>query len=132
MTDSGIDASEIILADASGLSRRNRISAKAITSLLTVMNGRFDIGPDFLAALGIMGVDGSVKKRMSSSPARSRARAKTGSLSGLSALAGYVTGEKGSLFAFAIFLNNNKCNYKGADKIEDEIVTSIYKYGEKE
>ncbi len=132
LTDSGIDVSEIILADASGLSRRNRISAKAITSLLTVMNGRFDIGPDFLAALGIMGVDGSVKKRMSSSPARSQARAKTGSLSRLSALAGYVAGEKGSLFAFAIFLNDNKCNYKGADKIEDTIVTSIYKYGEKE
>lgn len=132
MVDSGIDMSGLVLADASGLSRRNRISAEAVTSLLTVMNQRFDIGPDFLAALGIMGVDGSVKKRMNFSPAQSKARAKTGSLSGVSALAGYVAAQRGGLFAFAILFNNNKCYYKDADKIEDEIVTLIYKYGEKE
>lgn len=132
MTDSGIDISGMALADASGLSRQNRLSANVLTKLLTVMNGRFDIGPDFLAALGIMGVDGSVRKRMSQSPAKSQARAKTGSLSGLSSLAGYVSAKNGGLFAFAILLNNNKCYYKDADKIEDEIVTSIYKYGEKE
>ncbi len=130
LAESGIDMAGAALADASGLSRSNRVTAKLITELLTVMNRRFDIGPDFLAALGIMGVDGSVRDRMSRSPAKSKARVKTGSLAGLSSLAGYVAGKGENLFAFAIFLNDNSCYYKDADRIEDAIVTAIHKYGE--
>ena len=125
---SGVATAGVELVDASGLSRQNRMTAVAITDLLKSMRNRFDIGPDFIASLGIMGVDGSVKKRLRSAPPGIPARAKTGSLSKISSLAGYVEGKEGGLYAFAIFLNDNGCYYKDADKVEDEIVSAIYKY----
>jgi len=56
-------------------------------------------------------------------------RAKTGRLSGVSTLAGYVANERHQVFAFAIFLNNNRCGYHGADKVEERIVNAIHRFG---
>ncbi len=128
LQSSGVRTAGVELKDASGLSRQNRMTAVAITDLLKSMRNRFDIGPDFIASLGIMGVDGSVRKRLKRTSYAIPARAKTGSLSRISSLAGYVEGMKGNLYAFAIFLNDHKCYYKDADRIEDNIVSAIYKY----
>lgn len=125
----GVPLEGVTLADASGLSRKNRLTARFVTGLLAHMKDRFDIGPDFMAALGIMGVDGNVKDRLEASPARSFARAKTGSLSRLSALAGYVAGPGGGMYAYSVLLNDTDCYYLEADRIEDAIVTSIYSNG---
>lgn len=125
----GINTQEINLVDGSGLSRNNRITTGAITDLLTIAYNRFDIGPDFIAALKIMGAEGSFSKRFSDSPARSVVRAKTGTLSGVSNLAGYVESGDGQLFSYAIFLNNNRCGDRGADQIENKIVNAIYQLG---
>lgn len=126
LAELGVDTAGTVFTDGSGLSRKNRLTAKALTGLLAAMKKRFDIGPDFIASLGIMGVDGSVKERMENSPASARARAKTGTLAGVSSLAGYVAGNEGGLYAFAIMSNENGCYYKKADELEDEIVTAIH------
>ncbi|MCP4702415.1 MAG: D-alanyl-D-alanine carboxypeptidase/D-alanyl-D-alanine-endopeptidase [Gammaproteobacteria bacterium] len=126
---SGVDTKKLLLADASGLSRKNRFTARAMTDFLTAIMLRFDIGPDFLASLRIMGAHGVLSKRLANSPARTQVRAKTGTLAGLSNLAGYVASSDGRLFAYALFLNNNRCGYKWADVIEDSIVTAIHKLG---
>ncbi|MGK7346384.1 MAG: D-alanyl-D-alanine carboxypeptidase/D-alanyl-D-alanine endopeptidase [Candidatus Nitrospinota bacterium M3_3B_026] len=122
----GVDTGLLVFADGSGLSRENRLTARAVTDLLGAVAGRFDTGPDFIASLGIMGVDGSVKERVENSPARALARAKTGTLAGVSSLAGYVAGREGGLYAFAIIQNDNSCYYEKADKLEDDIVTAIH------
>lgn len=131
LNESGIDTTGAVFADGSGLSKENRVSAKMLTDLLLLMSKRFDIGPDFVASPGIMGVDGSVRKRLKTSPAKSQARAKTGTLNGVSSLSGYVSGRDGKLFAFAILQNNNACYYKGAHNIQDKIVTAIHLLAEK-
>ncbi len=130
LDDAGVNTDGIRLACGSGRSHKNRLTARSITDLLKVTAGRFDIGPDFVASLGIMGVDGSVRKRLAKSPAKANARAKTGTLKGVSALAGYVAGKDEKLYAYAILQNQNKCYYKQADEIEDKIVTAIYMLGE--
>ena len=104
------------------------MTAALTTDFLAKVYKRFDIGPDFVATLGIMGVDGSVRDRMKGAYSKVLSRVKTGSLSKVSTLAGYVSGAKGGLYSFAIFLNNVNCGYKAADQIEDTIVTNIYKY----
>ncbi len=124
----GVDMREVKLADASGLSRKNRMTTALTTDFLTKVYKRFDIGPDFVATLGIMGVDGSVRDRMKGAYSKVLSRVKTGSLSKVSSLAGYVSGAKGGLYSFAIFLNNVNCGYKEVDQIEDTIVTNIYKF----
>ena len=125
LREQGVRLDGVRLADASGLSRDNRITAAAITDLLSVMRRRFDIGPDFVASLGIMGVDGSVKDRMKGMEARAWARAKTGTLSHVSALAGYVADPQGELYAFTIIMNGVNCHYRHADQIEDAIVSAV-------
>jgi D-alanyl-D-alanine carboxypeptidase/D-alanyl-D-alanine-endopeptidase (penicillin-binding protein 4) len=129
LRESNVHTKGLILADGSGLSRRNRFTAQAMTDLLADIYPRFDIGPDFLASLRVMGANGVHSKRLANSPAKAKIRAKTGTLRKVSALTGYVPSQTGDLYAYALFLNNNRCGYRGADKIEDKIVNAIYQYG---
>lgn len=129
----GVNLQGIVFADGSGLSRKNRLTTKAVTDLLKNMYSRFDIGPDFIAALHIMGTKNfspdHVSRRLTRSPARGKIRAKTGTLNGVSTLAGYVESQSGKVFGYAVFLNNNRCGAWKADQIEDHIVNAIYKHG---
>lgn len=128
----GIDTRGLNITDGSGLSKENRITTQMLTSLLAIMHKRFDIGPDFAAVLRIMGAEGAHSRRLSNSPAMGRIRAKTGTLSGVSTLAGYVATADDRVFAFAFFLNNNRCGHSGADAVEDRIVNAIYQLGNTE
>ncbi len=125
----GVDTQNLVLADGSGLSRKNRFTAKAMTDLLAAMYPRFDTGPDFLASLRVMGAYGVLSNRLAQSPAQGQIRAKTGTLNGVSTLAGYVASPGNKVFAYALFLNDNRCGYYGADKVEDRIVNAIHTYG---
>jgi D-alanyl-D-alanine carboxypeptidase/D-alanyl-D-alanine-endopeptidase (penicillin-binding protein 4) len=115
--------------DASGLSWENRVTTRQVTKLIGALHDRFDLGPDFIATLALMGAEGSVEKRLTHSPVARFARVKTGSLTGVSNIAGGVAANNGRRFAFAIFLNDNRCGYEGADRIEDAIVKRIYDDG---
>lgn len=126
LSESGLDTTGVVLADGSGLSKDNRLTAKALSGLLAAMSKRFDIGPDFIASLGIMGVDGTVRKRLKTSPAKALARAKTGTINHVTALAGYVSGQDGKLYGFTILQNDSGCPYRGSHKIEDRIVTTVH------
>lgn len=122
----GVQLQNIHLADGSGLSYDNRFTALAMTDVLSKTYTRFDLGPDFVASLRVMGAKNSHSKRLKTSPARTKIRAKTGTLRNVSALAGYVSNQRGQLFAYAFFLNNHRCGYHGADRIEDAILTALY------
>ncbi len=126
----GVNMHGIELIDGSGLSRKNRLTTRAITDLLTSLFSRFDIGPDFLSALRVMGAYGVLSQRLAKSPARGKIRAKTGSLRKVSTLAGYVATQDGHVYGYALFLNNNRCGHWKADKIEDSIVTAIHNFGD--
>lgn len=123
---SGVRLAGVNLVDGSGLSRKNHVTAQAMTDFLTAVSNRFDLAPDFLTALRVMGAQGALSPRFSHSPARAQVRAKTGTLTGMSSLAGYVANTQGAVFAFALLLNNNRCGYSGADVIEDKIVNAIH------
>jgi len=125
----GVNIQGVSVVDGSGLSRENRFTAQAMTDLLTAISRRFDIGVDFMSALRLMGREGEFSDRFDNSTAQGLVRAKTGSLSGVSTLAGYVANERHQVFAFAIFLNNNRCGYHGADKVEERIVNAIHRFG---
>lgn len=129
LQQSGINTQGVTLADGSGLSRDNRMMAQTMTHLLTMMPKRFDVGPDFMSSLRVLGANGVESHRLEDSPAHGKIRAKTGTLDGLSSLVGYVPSAAGQVFAFALLLNNNNCGYNGADVVENRIVNAIYNYG---
>jgi serine-type D-Ala-D-Ala carboxypeptidase/endopeptidase (penicillin-binding protein 4) len=101
----GIRPEALVLDDGSGLSRGDMITAEATVQLLTFMS-KHRYANVFRDALPIAGVDGTLRNRMKGTPAENNVRAKTGSLSSASSLAGYVTTAAGEKLAFAIMVNN--------------------------
>lgn len=92
--------------DGSGLSRYNLLNAELLTNLLVYMYQNFELMPEYLASLPIAGVDGTLKNRMQGMYAEKVLRAKTGTLSGVSSLAGYTVTADDEVFAFGILISH--------------------------
>ena len=107
--------------DGSGLSRYNLLNAELLTNLLVYMSHNFELMPEFTASLPIAGVDGTLKNRMQAMSAEKVLRAKTGTLSGVSALAGYTNTADGELFAFGILISHYVGSSATAREIQDKI-----------
>lgn len=105
LKEAGVNTTGLALTDGSGLSRNDMITAEASVQLLTYM-ARHRYASVFREALPIAGVDGTLRNRMKGTPAENNVRAKTGSLSSASSLAGYVTTAGGENLVFSIMVNN--------------------------
>lgn len=107
--------------DGSGLSRYNLLNAELLTKLLVYMSHNFELMPEFMASLPIAGVDGTLRNRMQGMYAEKTLRAKTGTLSGVSALAGYTKTADGEVFAFGILISHYVRSAATARGIQDKI-----------
>jgi D-alanyl-D-alanine carboxypeptidase/D-alanyl-D-alanine-endopeptidase (penicillin-binding protein 4) len=96
---------EVVLENGAGLSRKERISPAHMAQLLQHASNHPLIA-ELQASLPILGVDGTVKKRLRDSPAASHAHLKTGSLEGVKALAGYVKSKSGQEWIVVFFINH--------------------------
>jgi len=96
---------QFVMADGSGLSRHNYITANATLQLLTYMSTH-RYANAFRDAMPIAGMDGTLRTRMRGTPAAGNLRAKTGTISGVASLSGYVTSASGERLVFSIILNN--------------------------
>ncbi len=105
LKQAGINGGDAIFTDGSGLSRRDLVTANATLQLLTFMS-RHRYSAAFREALPVAGVDGTLKNRMKGTPAAGNMRAKTGTLSSVASLSGYVTSAAGERLVFSIMLNN--------------------------
>ena len=116
----GLDPQRYKLADGSGLSLYNYLSAELEVKLLRYAYRNENILPHLQQSLPIAGVDGTLKKRMKSGFAHGNVRAKTGTLTGIISLAGYCKASNGHELCFSIINNgimhgNNARNF--ADKV---------------
>jgi len=105
LRQAGANESDLALNDGSGLSRNDMITANATVQLLTYMS-KHKYFAQFRDALPIAGVDGTLRTRMKGTPAEGNLRAKTGSLSSVASLSGYVTTAAGEHLVFSMMLNN--------------------------
>ncbi len=117
--------------DGSGLSRYNLVNAELLTNLLVYMSNNFELMPEFTASLPIAGVDGTLRNRMQGVYAEKVLRAKTGTLSGVSALAGYTTTADGELLAFGILISHYIGSAATARGIQDRIGDFLTKFSRK-
>ncbi|NIQ02330.1 MAG: D-alanyl-D-alanine carboxypeptidase/D-alanyl-D-alanine-endopeptidase, partial [Nitrospinaceae bacterium] len=117
-----LDRNSYTLVDGSGLSPQNRLSPHQIVQVLRHVQKNLSIFPEFIAALGVMGVDGNVKRRMNGLDDAQRVRVKTGTLKGVSALSGFFQSKNKELFAFSILMNDLRCHNGKAWSIQDQIV----------
>ena len=102
----GLDRSQVTLADGSGLSRLDAVSPAAVVEVLRLAAGseRPALRP-LVTGLPVAGFSGTLDKRFRRGPAvvaAGEVRAKTGTLSGVSALAGVLRTDEGRLLAFAV------------------------------
>lgn len=100
-----LDFNEVVLENGAGLSRKERISAAHMAELL---QRAYDhpLSAELQASLPILGVDGSVKRRLKESPAASHAHLKTGTLEGVKTIAGYVRSRTGREWIVVFFINH--------------------------
>jgi D-alanyl-D-alanine carboxypeptidase/D-alanyl-D-alanine-endopeptidase (penicillin-binding protein 4) len=111
--------------DGSGLSYSNAVSPAAVGRLLigALEKPWFQA---FYRSLPLAGVSGTLKKRMRGTAAAGRCRAKTGTLRGVSALAGYCRSRSGRRIAFAILMN--RVNIWAAHRAQDRIAATLAAY----
>ena len=121
LTNFGIDPDKIEVADGSGLSKQNRVTAKAIADLL--MKIRND--PKYVSVyegLPIGGVSGTLQKRfLTTAPqAVGLVRGKTGTLSGTVSLAGYVDSEDRQ-YIFVAIADKIPRRYSASERARDTL-----------
>ena len=125
----GIDVERTVIMDGSGLSRYNLIAPYHIVQALQYMNKQFTCASEFCASLPISGVDGTLAMRMISPSIKGKVRAKTGSMTGVSTLCGYVTTKEGGVLAFSIMINGFTQKQEAFKaQLEDEICTLLADY----
>ena len=118
----GLAAESFLVRDGDGLSRKNRVAPEAMTKLLAAAAARNDAAV-LLESLPISGEYGSLKDRLAAAPYRGRVLAKTGYISGVSCLSGYVLGRAGRPdVAFAILINDvPRKRVRQAKRLHDDI-----------
>ena len=121
LTSAGIDTNTIALADGSGLSRYNLTSPATTIKLLQKMYTDQVNFPLYYYTLPIAGVDGTIGRRMRGTLAAGNLHAKTGTLSGVTALSGYVTTLDGEWLAFSIMMQHYPGSSRAYRGVQDAI-----------
>jgi D-alanyl-D-alanine carboxypeptidase/D-alanyl-D-alanine-endopeptidase (penicillin-binding protein 4) len=101
-----LNEQSLVMADGSGLSRYNYVTADLLTGILARMYAEPAHREPFLAALAVAGKDGTVSTRMRRTRAEGNARVKTGSIANVRTLSGYVRSRDGEMLAFSILAND--------------------------
>lgn len=124
LTQLGVDASGYALADGSGLSRHNLVSPEALVQMLKAMSRlpEFNI---FRASLPVAGVSGTLSNRFKNTPAQGIVQAKTGTLSGNTALSGYVDAPNYQTVVFSIIVNQSDRSATPLRQAVDEMVVLL-------
>jgi D-alanyl-D-alanine carboxypeptidase/D-alanyl-D-alanine-endopeptidase (penicillin-binding protein 4) len=120
----GIQPDEYVFYDGSGLSRENLVTPHAVVKLLSFI-ARQPWGATYLDTLPVGGMDGSLGGRFNTASTSGRVQAKTGALSHVNALSGYLTTQTGDRLAFSIIVNNHLLNSHKASETIDDIVTAL-------
>ena len=121
LNEIGVDAGHYTLADGSGGSRYNLVTASLLTDLLVYMFRNFAVMPEYLASLPVGGVDGTLAWRMGGMKAEGVLRAKTGTLRGVTTLAGYTVTADGEMVAFSILVSNYLGSANPRRALQDKI-----------
>jgi D-alanyl-D-alanine carboxypeptidase/D-alanyl-D-alanine-endopeptidase (penicillin-binding protein 4) len=116
-----IDASGMVLENGSGLSRIERLRPVQLAAVLATAEESL-WAPEFQASLPIVGVDGTMKRRLKTSQAASRARIKTGTMRDGVAVAGYVPDANGEQCIVVAIINHDNVDWTAARGIVDALI----------
>jgi D-alanyl-D-alanine carboxypeptidase/D-alanyl-D-alanine-endopeptidase (penicillin-binding protein 4) len=124
----GIDDRGLVLENGSGLSRTERITPVQMGGLLQA-GLRSNWAPEFQSSMPIVAVDGTMRRRLHGSPAAGRARMKTGTLSNVVALAGYVPDATGKPLVVVAMVNSDLAGNGRGRAVLDTLVDWVAHLG---
>jgi serine-type D-Ala-D-Ala carboxypeptidase/endopeptidase (penicillin-binding protein 4) len=119
--DAGVPLAGVRLADGSGLSGLDRLTAAAVVALLEAGLSEGDLRDAFLQSLAVAGVNGTLENRMEKRPARGQVIAKTGTTRTASALSGFVRDR----YVFAVLQNGRPISTYWARLAQDRFATAL-------
>ena len=107
LAERGMQMPGLVLENGSGLSRAERVSAEGLSRLL---RAAWDspVMPELISSLPLAGIDGTMRKRLGNGAAAGRAHLKTGYLSGVRAIAGYVQDSREKRWVVVCLINDPK------------------------
>ncbi len=121
----GVDDRALVVADGSGLSVENKVTARLMTDLFAVMHKRPD-GAAFVDSLAKGGVNGTLEKRFSGF--EGHVFAKTGTIGGVRSLSGYVHARSDQWLAFSIIYNRIPGEVEPYEALQDEAVKLLIEW----
>jgi D-alanyl-D-alanine carboxypeptidase/D-alanyl-D-alanine-endopeptidase (penicillin-binding protein 4) len=129
LTALGLGPEGYLARDGSGLSRYDYVSAESLTRLLTALHRHPTHAAPFRATLPVAGMSGTLATRMKGTAAEGRVLAKTGTLSNVRSIAGYVTTIAGEPLVFAFLANNFQVPSAEIDAITDGALVRLIEFG---
>ena len=124
LTQLGVNPTGYVIVDGSGLSRHNLISPEALVQVLQGM-AKTPSSSVYRASLPIAGKSGTLKSRFQNTPAEGIVQAKTGTMTGVVSLSGYVNNSKYEPLVFSIIVNQSEQKAKALREGVDEIVVLL-------
>lgn len=123
MIDSiGLESKDYRIVDGSGVSHYNVLSAELLVNILKyIYDKNSDLYKILYNSFPIAGIDGTLENRMRKTAAENNVHAKTGTLTGVSTLSGYLTSKKNHTIAFSIMMQNYVGSSSKAKEFQDEI-----------
>jgi len=127
----GVPAADLHQVDGSGLSREDRVTARAVTALLErVLGSDPATARLYRASLAVMGQKGTLGERLRGTAAEGRVFAKTGWIAGVSCLSGYAEPPRGERAVFSILIEYPESlgglNTSCFKKLQDELVLLLF------
>jgi D-alanyl-D-alanine carboxypeptidase/D-alanyl-D-alanine-endopeptidase (penicillin-binding protein 4) len=120
----GLKEDDVVMTDASGLSRKDMVSPQSEVSLLRWVSEQ-PWAATFRSVLPVAGEDGTLMDRMKGTLAAGNVWAKTGSLTHVDSLAGYATSTRGAHLVFSFIGNNHNLKSKAATDVLDELAIAM-------
>ncbi|MHC5737375.1 D-alanyl-D-alanine carboxypeptidase/D-alanyl-D-alanine endopeptidase [Nostoc sp.] len=124
LTKLGVDPANYILVDGSGLSRRNLVTPEAFVQILRGM-AKTPAAYIYRASLPVAGKSGTLKGRFQDTPAEGIVQAKTGTLTGVVSLSGYMNAPKYEPLVFSIIVNQSDQSATVVRQAIDEVVVLL-------
>jgi serine-type D-Ala-D-Ala carboxypeptidase/endopeptidase (penicillin-binding protein 4) len=122
----GLNSSEFVIDNGSGLSRTERIAAFTLGRILNKA-ALSPYGEIFRESLPVVGVDGTMARRLENHPINGRAWIKTGSLKSVRTIAGYVDAASGKRYSVVLLVNSG--NAENAQDLQDTLLRWVYSQG---
>jgi D-alanyl-D-alanine carboxypeptidase/D-alanyl-D-alanine-endopeptidase (penicillin-binding protein 4) len=124
----GVPASELVMADGSGLSRYDLVTADAMTTVLAHVYNDTRLREPYIASLPVAGRAGTLSARMKGTAAEGNVQAKTGSFSNARAVAGFLHSANGEPLVFSIIANNYGVAPAEVDRVTDAIIVALAEF----